>query len=192
MENDYKSYFVPISNGNEIRTIESSTESSRLPLVLLHGFGAGVALWSLNFEILACKQKVYAIDILGFGRSSRPQFPTDGAEAEKLFVQSIEEWRKQIGLEKFILLGHSFGGYLACSYSVAYPERVAHLILADPWGIPEKSTKEPKYQIPTLLKIYYSFHIMAKMSFLTIGIVSGPWGKLRERFSYLDYILFTL
>lgn len=41
-------------------------------------------------------------------------------------------------LENFVLLGHSMGGFLAASYAMQYPERVKHLILADPWGFPEK------------------------------------------------------
>ena len=43
-------------------------------------------------------------------------------------------------LEKFILLGHSMGGFLAASYAIQYPQRIKHLILADPWGFPEKPT----------------------------------------------------
>ena len=113
-----KVYFAPISRENHLRTIESSNKSDRLPLVLLHGMGGGVGLWVMNIDSLSEKQKVYAIDLLGFGRSSRPKFPKDALEAEKVFIQSLEEWRKMVGLEKFILLGQSFGGYLACSFYI--------------------------------------------------------------------------
>jgi pimeloyl-ACP methyl ester carboxylesterase len=50
----------------------------------------------------------------------------------------------QMNLEEFILLGHSLGGFLCASYALRYPQRVKHLILADPWGMtqrpPEGST----------------------------------------------------
>lgn len=39
---------------------------------------------------------------------------------EGQFVESIEEWRKEVGLKKFILLGHSLGGYLAAAYTLRY------------------------------------------------------------------------
>jgi len=170
-----KSYFVPISSDNELWTIETDTVSDRVPLVMIHGFGAGVGFWCLNLDSLSTNQNVYAVDLLGFGRSSRPAFPTDGAPAEQLFVDSLEEWRKKIGLEKFILLGHSFGGYLACSYSLAYPERVKHLILADPWGIPEKPPPgEENFEIPRWAKVVAA--IISPFNPLAAVRVAGPWG----------------
>ena len=58
---------------------------------------------------------------LGFGKSSRPNFSSDSIEAEAQFVKSIEAWRVAMKLEKLILLGHSLGGFLACSYSIRFP-----------------------------------------------------------------------
>jgi pimeloyl-ACP methyl ester carboxylesterase len=49
-----------------------NTDSKKMPIVLLHGFGAGIAFWVLNFDTLAeANHPVYAIDLLGFGKSSR-------------------------------------------------------------------------------------------------------------------------
>ena len=61
--------------------------------------------------------------MVGFGRSSRPLFSSDGLEAEQQLVRSIEAWRKEMKLEKMILLGHSMGGFLAASYAIKYPDR---------------------------------------------------------------------
>ncbi len=56
-------------------------------------------------------------------------------KTEDWFVDQIEEWRKAKDIDKFSLLGHSMGGYLAVSYALKHPERVDKLILASPMGV---------------------------------------------------------
>lgn len=115
-------------------------------LVMLHGYGAGLGFFYRNFEALsrAPGWKVYALDLLGMGRSSRPAFKIHAkdkqdriTEAENFFIDALEEWRIKRGLDKFTLLGHSLGGYLACCYALKYPGHLNKLILASPVGIPE-------------------------------------------------------
>lgn len=116
---------MPISNGNVLSTLVfcEKADSESTPLVLLHGFGGGVGLWVLNLDDLSQQRPVYAFDLLGFGQSSRPHFSSDAQEAELQFVESIEQWRTTVGLDKIILLGHNLGGYLAAAYALKYPAR---------------------------------------------------------------------
>ncbi|GLV43511.1 pummelig [Carabus blaptoides fortunei] len=142
LRTSYRGWFVDIGStvgvSDKIWTISLNPESQNTPLVLLHGLGSGVALWCLNLDAFAGSRPVYAIDILGFGRSSRPSFSSDAMEAEQQMVKTVEEWRREMKLDNMILLGHSMGGFLAASYAISHPERVKHLILADPWGFPER------------------------------------------------------
>ena len=92
-------------------------------MVLLHGFGSGVGLWAHNLEAFSLHRPIFALDLLGFGQSTRSLFSTDAQAAEDQFVESIEQWRAKVGLESMILLGHNLGGYLAMSYSMKYPAR---------------------------------------------------------------------
>ena len=176
----FKSYFIAISNGNYIRTIEigNKIERNRVPLVLLHGYAAALGFWTLNIDDLSEKQNVYVIDLLGFGRSSRPSFPCDPMDVERCYVDAIDEWREKVGLETFILVGHSFGGFLAASYTLSYPEHVKHLLLADPWGFPE-----PRYICVSWWKkaLTYLFSLFNPSDFLR---VIGPLGKC------LSFIMF--
>ncbi|KAL7647051.1 UNVERIFIED_CONTAM: hypothetical protein RMT77_002308 [Armadillidium vulgare] len=154
----YRGQYVNIgtavgSKDNEIWTVIANEESDKTPLVMIHGFGSGSALWCLNFDSLATYRPVYAFDIIGFGRSSRPTFNSEALEAEGEFINSIEAWRSSLKLEKFILLGHSFGGFLAASYAIKHPDRISHLILADPWGFPERPLDvAERYNLPLWVK----------------------------------------
>lgn len=87
---------------------------------------------------------MYALDLLGMGRSSRPPFkvhakdrPGSITEVEDWFIDALEEWRVKKKIEKFTLLGHSLGGYMAVAYALKYPGHLNKLVLASPVGIPE-------------------------------------------------------
>ncbi|XP_011177916.2 (Lyso)-N-acylphosphatidylethanolamine lipase isoform X2 [Zeugodacus cucurbitae] len=153
LKTPYRGFFVDIGpaigEADKIWTISLNTESKEVPLVLLHGLGAGVAMWVMNLDSIAKDRPVYAMDVLGFGRSSRPSFSNDALICEKQFVKSVEEWRREMNINSMVLLGHSMGGFIASSYALSYPEKVHHLILADPWGFPEKpSDANNTRQIP--------------------------------------------
>ncbi|XP_020299499.1 protein ABHD4 isoform X2 [Pseudomyrmex gracilis] len=175
----YRGWYVDIGPvvgpADKIWTISLNEESPKTPIVLLHGLGAGVALWCLNLDALASQRPVYAIDLLGFGRSSRPVFSNEAQKAEEQLVRSVEEWRREMQLEKFVLLGHSMGGFLAASYAMRYPERVKHLILADPWGFPEKPDTAARAHVPFWVKAI-AFAVQPLNPLWAVR-VAGPFGQ---------------
>ncbi|XP_040165965.1 (Lyso)-N-acylphosphatidylethanolamine lipase-like [Anopheles arabiensis] len=181
----FESIFVEVGQcvgtNDKIRTVALNRESENIPVLLLHGLGAGVGLWVLNLDAIADHRPMYAIDILGFGRSSHPKYDEDPIAAERQFVASIEAWRVAMGLERMYILGHSMGGYLACSYTITHPQRVAGLILADPWGFMETPPRiKRKYWIRIL------YRTARKMNFypLTVVRMAGPtaaWILSRRR-----------
>ncbi|XP_032590509.1 (Lyso)-N-acylphosphatidylethanolamine lipase isoform X1 [Drosophila grimshawi] len=176
----YRGYFVDIGpavgEADKIWTVSMNTDSKEVPLVMLHGLGAGVALWVMNLDSFAKDRPVYAMDVLGFGRSSRPQFGKDALVCEKQFVKSVEEWRREMNISNMILLGHSMGGFIASSYALSYPERVRHLILADPWGFPEKPTDSTNTkQIPLWVRAIA--RILTPLNPLWALRAAGPFGQ---------------
>lgn len=73
--------------------------------------------------------------------AGRPRFKAKTREeAENFFLKSLETWREKTGLEKFVLMGHSLGGYLAANYALQHPERVDHLILVCPAAVVSRSS----------------------------------------------------
>lgn len=162
-----------VGDNDEVWTFAMNTESDKVPIVLLHGFGAGSAFWAMNLENLAIEHPVYAFDTLGFARSSRPVFSNDPEEIEQQFVDSIERWREVLGLERMVLLGHSFGGFLAGSYALKYPDRLEHLIMVDPWGV----DGAPEMQDFPLWKLSVAYTVRLMVGPFSMIRALGPFGE---------------
>ena len=138
-----------IMHGIKVQSnVYNETGSSKTaPLVLLHGYANGALYFYRNLFGLSNYSfggTVYALDLLGWGLSSRPHFKTKIVEghdqisvAEQFFVESLEQWRKVHKLEKMTLAGHSMGGYISISYAEKYPQHVERLILLSPVGVPD-------------------------------------------------------
>jgi len=162
----------------------SRTDSSLAPIVLIHGMGAGSALWGLNIDHLCQNQsrKVFTIDLPGFARSSRCNLSSKSEITETQYLLCLDQWRKALEFEKIILVGHSFGGYLSCCYSLTYPENLERVILVDPWGMTEKPTDlVERYEITFGRRML--FRIIKQFNPLSFLRFSGPFGpRMLPRF----------
>ena len=152
----------------------NESKEKKVPLVMVHGMGGGIGLWAQNLGPLSENRPLYAFDVLGFGRSSRPQFSTKPDVAENQFVESIEEWRKTMDIDKMILLGHSLGAYISGAYSLKYPDRVKHLVLVDAWGFPEKPPEDQQRRVPLWIKAIAT--VIKPFNPLAVLRVAGPFG----------------
>ena len=145
----WRSSMVQLSGKNRALnelSVERMGEETDQHLVMLHGYGAGLGFFYKNFEPLTRAKgwHLYALDMLGMGRSTRPPFHIKAKkredqirEAESWFIDALEEWRVKRRIERFTLLGHSLGGYMAVAYALKYPGRLNKLLLASPVGVPE-------------------------------------------------------
>ncbi|CAN6463695.1 unnamed protein product [Victoria cruziana] len=137
------------STSNEPRFINTVTfdgKENSPTIVMVHGYGASQGFFFRNFDALANHFRVIAMDQLGWGGSSRPDFTCKSTEeTEEWFIDSFEEWRKAKNLSNFILLGHSFGGYVAAKYALKHPEHIQHLILVGPVGFSSESDSESEW-----------------------------------------------
>ncbi|MCC0759508.1 alpha/beta fold hydrolase [Bacillus sp. BRTN] len=116
------------------------------PLLMLHGFGGSSDGFSDIYPELARDHTIIAVDILGFGRSSKPidfeySFPAQ--------VNLYYKLMKKLGYDQFAVLGHSMGGEMSLNLAYLYPGAVTHLILADSTGIESFQQKE-SYEVPPL------------------------------------------
>ncbi|KAG5543099.1 hypothetical protein RHGRI_015994 [Rhododendron griersonianum] len=118
-----------------INTVTFDSKEDSPTLVMIHGYGASQGFFFRNFDALSKHFRVIAIDQLGWGGSSRPDFTCKSTEeTEAWFIDSFEAWRRSKNLSNFVLLGHSFGGYVAAKYALKHPEHIKHLILVGSAG----------------------------------------------------------
>jgi len=135
--------------------VSSSAQHSKqkhpYPLLLLHGYANAAMYFYRNLHGLNTHYPtIYALDMLGWGLSSRPKFETPDKSvesAEHFFVESLEQWRQQNNLNKLTLAGHSMGGYLSVAYCEKYPQNVDRLILISPVGIPHRDPEMDKQRL---------------------------------------------
>lgn len=106
-------------------TLHFVTEGSGVPVLLLHGLGGFAGVWRHNIPVLGHHAQAIALDLPGFGWSSKPPGPYPLA----LFVRAIEAFRRTLGLDRMSLVGHSLGGAVAAAYTLAHPSRVERLAL---------------------------------------------------------------
>ncbi|KAH3668518.1 hypothetical protein OGAPHI_002272 [Ogataea philodendri] len=128
-----------------IENTQKPADNRQLDVVLVHGYGAALGFFYKNFDALTNVPgiRLHALDLLGFGLSSRPKFPNlkgdtveDVLASEDFFIDSLESWRKAKGIDHFVLMGHSLGGYLSAAYYMKYGDGIVDkLVMISPVGI---------------------------------------------------------
>jgi pimeloyl-ACP methyl ester carboxylesterase len=102
------------------------------PVILLHGYFYDSLQWSKNLGALAARFKVYALDLWGFGYSTRE--PMD--YGYPLYVSQLLKLMDVLGIEKASLVGQSMGGGMAILFATQHLERVNKLVLVASGGLP--------------------------------------------------------
>lgn len=108
-------------------------EGVGLPVVMLHG----VPVWSFSFrgliDQLRSDVRCIAADMPGFGLSlASTDFPYTPAAQEDVLSVLLD----QLELDRFILMGHDWGGPLALRLALRHPDRVVGLVIENTWAWP--------------------------------------------------------
>ena len=119
------------------------------PLVMLHGLGSMVEelLLSPLFGLAAARYRVIAIDRPGYGHSSRPRGRWWGPQAQaELFHRMLT----QLGIERPVLLGHSFGALVAAALALEHPASLKGVVLASGYYFPSTRLDVPLMAPPAI------------------------------------------
>ncbi|MBE5227914.1 MAG: alpha/beta fold hydrolase [Microcystis aeruginosa PMC 728.11] len=117
--------------GHSIHYVQAGTRvTGKPPLLLVHGFGASTDHWRKNVSGLASEWEVWAIDLLGFGRSAKPDLVYSGS----LWQQQLNDFIKEVVGQPTVLAGNSLGGYASLCVAANHSENVRGLILLNSAG----------------------------------------------------------
>jgi proline iminopeptidase len=112
--------------------VEIYGSENNTPLLYIHG-GPGQGCYDFSYhqaERLQEEVRLIAVDQRGVSRS-------ESIKKEESFsmydiILDYEELRKELGIKKWALLGHSFGGYFSLLYAITFPKSVSHIIFECP------------------------------------------------------------
>lgn len=124
------------------------------PLVLLHGGGPGASGWSnysRNVEALSRSFQLIIPDLVGYGRSDKPELtgPRFG-----IYASGVLGLLDHLGVSRAHVVGNSLGGGTALKIALDAPERIARLVLMGPAGLIAPSTPVPTVGIRQIMEFY--------------------------------------
>ncbi|WP_448596676.1 alpha/beta fold hydrolase [Thermoleptolyngbya sp.] len=115
---DWRGYAIHYVRAGERR-------GDRPSLLLVHGFGASTDHWRKNLAGLSADFEVWAIDLLGFGRSQKPDIVYSG----DLWRDQLHDFITEVIRRPVVLAGNSLGGYASLCVAAQRPQSVAGLVL---------------------------------------------------------------
>ncbi len=115
------------ANGINLHYLDWGTEGNP-PLVMLHGLRGHANVWADVAESLLGDYHVYAVDQRGRGDTDHAP---GGDYSTEAFVADLLGFVDAIGLDKFVLFGHSMGGRNSMAFAGEHPERLERLCVVD-------------------------------------------------------------
>ncbi|MDJ0688229.1 MAG: alpha/beta fold hydrolase [Xenococcaceae cyanobacterium MO_188.B32] len=127
--------------GHSIYYVKAGEQQpNRPPLLLVHGFGASTDHWRKNIAQLQQDFQVWAIDLLGFGRSAKPNLEYSG----NLWRDQLHDFITEVIGQPAVLAGNSLGGYACLCVAAQRPDSAVGLILLNSAGPFSDTQTQPK------------------------------------------------
>jgi pimeloyl-ACP methyl ester carboxylesterase len=126
------------------------------PVILIHGFFFDTYMWNKNINVLAERFKVYAIDLWGFGYSTRE--PLD--YGYPLYTKQLLKFMDTLDIPRASLIGQSMGGGTIINFTVSNQDRVDKIVLVDPAGMPNRLPIMGRItNLPKLGELIYNLNV---------------------------------
>ena len=114
-------------NINNLNLSYDDVGEGNIPIIFLHGFPFDKSMWAKQLDFFATTNRVIAIDIRGFGKSTDESTPL----SIDLFSDDLMLFMNQMKISKAIICGLSMGGFIAFNAQARFPDRFEAIILCD-------------------------------------------------------------
>lgn len=180
--------YVPIPSLSDVSlsVIDIYPDGAEKTIVFIHGFAGCAETWEYQINHFALEYRVIVPDLRGHGQSDAPFTQYTMPE----LVSDINAIADALNLpEKFILVGHSFGGSVCIEYAAAHPERLEKLVLiatAGEYPLPKSASLLSRVPV-AMFRPFWKYrprwnaevHVLKRMMLNNMGKWSG-WDALKK------------
>lgn len=124
----YPVYTVHMDDHIELAYVDEGQGSETL--LMVHGLGSYLPCWFNNIPELQRHYRCIAVDLPGYGKSSKDDYPA----TMDFYANVLHEFIQRLDLPYVHFMGHSMGGQIALTFALKYPDWVGKIILSAPAG----------------------------------------------------------
>jgi len=113
-------------------TVNYKSAGSGRPILILHGWGSSSFSWTEIQKLLIEEHfQIIVPDLPGFGETPAPS-NVWGVEE---YAEFVKQFMEKLGMENYVVVGHSFGGQVAIQFAATHPEKIDKLVLVAAAGV---------------------------------------------------------
>lgn len=128
LEYPFKVKYAALSENMELAYVDEGKGAETI--IFIHGLGSYLPAWKKNIEDLKSDFRVIAVDLPGYGKSTKN--PHSGMMS--FYAKVIVNLMDYLNIESAVIGGHSMGGQIAMVMALQYPHRINKLVLVSPAG----------------------------------------------------------
>lgn len=146
----------------KVKVAYTDTGKGRV-LVLLHGFLGSHAVWDEFVKKLSKRFRVIAIDLPGHGKTPAIAY----YHSMELLAQCVKSVLDQVGVRRYVLAGHSMGGYTALAFAELFPENIVGICLFNSTSYADsEAKKKDRERVIRLVKKEHKHYVAEVISSL--------------------------
>jgi pimeloyl-ACP methyl ester carboxylesterase len=134
-------------------------EGKGTAVVLIHGFLENSTMWDKIKPALSKKNRIITVDLLGHGKSDCLGY----VHSMELFAETIDAVLKHLKIRKYILVGHSLGGYISLALAKINSTKIKGICLLNSTSY-EDSEERKKLRTRANKMVQNNFENMVKLS----------------------------